>query len=89
MEYAIHLFILLVAARVFGRLAQRFGQPSSVGEILGGVAVALLIAPLSKDFPILLDLTHGPAITIASEVGIFFLLLYAGIEMPPQKIASH
>lgn len=89
MEYAIHLFLLLVAARVFGRLAQRFGQPSSVGEILGGVAVAFLIAPLSKDFPILLDLTHGPAITIASEVGIFFLLLHTGIEMQPKEMSSH
>lgn len=89
MEYAVHLLIILVAARIFGRLAQAIGQPSSVGEILGGVFVALLVIPFSQELPILLSLADGPAIEIASEIGIFFLLLYTGIEMQPKEIASH
>ncbi len=89
LEHAAHLLILLVAARLFGRLALAIGQPSSVGEVFGGVAVLFLIAPFSDDIPLLQNLVGGPVMEIASEIGIFFLLLYTGIEMQPKEISDH
>ncbi|MGB1547605.1 MAG: cation:proton antiporter [Alphaproteobacteria bacterium] len=89
MEYAIHLLIVVVAARFFGRLAHHIGQPFSMGEILAGVVLALLLALLPKDMLFLSSLVESPALAVAGEIGIFFLLLYAGIEMRPKEIAEH
>ena len=44
MDYVAQFLILLVAARVMGRLAIRLHQPASVGEIAAGALLALLAA---------------------------------------------
>lgn len=88
MEHALHLFLLLVAARLFGEMAARLGQPSSMGEILAGVTITLSAAAF---VPVALfsDLAESPFLDIAADFGIFFLLLVGGIEMRPREIADH
>lgn len=88
MEHALHLVILLIATRLLGALFERWRQPSSMGEITAGILLALLAAvPLLT--PLLGGLPTSPFLGVAAEFGIFFLLLFAGIEMRPQEIASH
>lgn len=88
MEHALHLLILLAVTRLFGEIAKRLGQPASIGEILAGVAIAL-VALASAPIPLLASLAESPFLEIAAEFGIFFLLLLAGIEMRPREIAEH
>jgi Kef-type K+ transport system membrane component KefB len=92
MEHIVHLFLVLAMARLFGRLAHRVGQASLLGEILGGVLLALVLTQIS-DVPVLSGLLNGlldsPVISITGDIGVFFLLLAAGIEMEPKEISDH
>ncbi|MDN2565597.1 cation:proton antiporter [Aquibium sp. A9E412] len=88
MEHALHLFALLVVTRLFGELLERLRQPAAIGEILAGVALAL-VAASALPVPLLADLADSPFLGVAAEFGIFFLLLLAGIEMRPKEIADH
>jgi Kef-type K+ transport system membrane component KefB len=88
MEHALHLFLLLVVTRLFGEVSERVGQPASMGEIVAGVAIALVTAA-ALPLPLLVNLAESPFLEVAAEFGIFFVLLLAGIEMRPREIAEH
>lgn len=88
MEHILHLLFLLLLARAIGELAERLGQPASMGEIMAGVMIALVLA-LGVPSPFLAELAGSPFLEIAADFGIFFLLLLAGIEMRPGEIAKN
>lgn len=89
MEAGIHLLIMLVAAWVFGHIAEAIKLPASVGQVLAGVIVAITGDALAPVIPLLDGISTSPSVKGVGEAGIFFLLLYAGIEMKPAEIASH
>lgn len=89
MESGIHLLVILVAAWVFGHLAEAIKLPASVGQVLAGVMVAIAGDALAPLVPLLHGISDSPSVMGVGEAGIFFLLLYAGIEMKPSEIASH
>lgn len=66
------LLVLIVAARLLGRLFARYNQPELIGEILAGVllgpAVLRLISP-------------NPALAGIAELAVFLIILSAGLEM--------
>lgn len=66
------LLLLIIAARVFGRIATRFKQPAIVGEMFAGVLIG----------PSVFDLVHASeALSGISELAIFLIVLSAGLEM--------
>lgn len=73
--FLLTLAAILVAAKVFGELAERIGQPAVLGELLAGVLLgssALAVIPAS-----------GPSaeiITVLAELGVLVLLLEIGLE---------
>lgn len=81
------LFMVLVLARLFGAAAERIGQPSSVGEIAAGVALAAAIALVGDAAPVLHGIADSTAVSGLAQVGIFILVLLAGIELQPSEIA--
>ena len=89
MESGIHLLIMLVAAWVFGHGAEAIKLPASVGQVLAGVAVATSGDALSPFIPLLDGIAASPSVMGVGEAGIFFLLLYAGIEMQPSEITDN
>lgn len=89
MEAAVHLLIILLAAWVFGHVAEAIKLPAAVGQILAGVVMALLGGAVAPSFPVLHTIAESSAVQGVGEAGIFFLLLYAGIEMRPAEIAGH
>lgn len=89
MEHALQILIVVVATRILGRMAVRAHLPASVGEILAGALLALVLGALVADIPYLGAVVASPATEIVGEVGIFFLMLYAGIELKPSEIIDN
>lgn len=67
-----NLLILLVISKVFGEVFERFKQPAMIGEIIAGIIVG----------PSLLNIIHRTEdIKVISELGIFLLVIIAGLEI--------
>ena len=83
-ELLIVILVLIVVARSVGELMQRLGQLAILGELLAGIALGTLITygPLSQ-FTGLADNEVFGAIT---SLGMFFLMLMAGMEMDVNKL---
>lgn len=66
------LLLLIVVARLFGRLFARYNQPEMIGEIMAGVllgpAILGLIAP-------------NDGLAGVTELAVFLIILNAGLEM--------
>ncbi len=80
------LLILLVATRAFGEVAERLGQPALVGELTAGVAIGAIVASFPGTFPTLSGLGDNEVFITITDLGMFFLMLFAGLEMQPRKI---
>ncbi len=89
MEVVLFLFIMLVTTRALGEGTERIGLPASVGEVLAGVMLAVLISRLGGLAPGLAAVVDGPEIKLLATIGIFALMLLAGIEMRPNEIAAN
>jgi Kef-type K+ transport system membrane component KefB/nucleotide-binding universal stress UspA family protein len=85
--------ILLLAARTLGELAQRWGQPAVVGELLAGIALGP--SGLSGALPLIGRwlLPHsdvqGYLLEVISLMGAMFLLLITGLETDLPLIRRH
>jgi Kef-type K+ transport system membrane component KefB len=66
----------------------RTGQPALVGELLAGVSLGIVVTHNSETFPVLADLPENPVFTAITDLGIFFLMLMAGLELRPKKLAE-
>jgi Kef-type K+ transport system membrane component KefB len=67
-----NLLILLVSARIFGEIFERFKQPAMIGEIIAGIILG----------PSLLNLIHRTEeIKVISELGVFLMVIIAGLEI--------
>ncbi|WP_405237241.1 cation:proton antiporter [Lentisalinibacter orientalis] len=88
MELFYILLVLLLVTRVFGECAKRFSQPVLVGELLAGVILGILASSFSETFPVLADVSHNEVFKAITELGIFFLMLLAGMEMRPKDLTE-
>ena len=88
MQLFLELLALLLLTRIFGELAERIGQPASVGEILAGILLALSVVWLGSDLPFLSQMASSEVLEAVANLGIFFLVLSAGIEMEPREITE-
>jgi Na+:H+ antiporter len=75
------LLVLLVVTRVFGEVAHRAGQPPLLGELVAGIALGLLATHSTGPDLIPADLAEDPMFSAFTDLGIFFLMLYAGVEL--------
>ncbi len=80
------LLVLLVATRVFGEAAERLEQPALVGELIAGVALGAVVAKYPGAFPNLIGLERNEVFVTVTDLGMFFLMLFAGVEMQPNKV---
>ena len=87
MEHALQILIVVIATRIFGRLAVRAHQPASVGEILAGIGLAVGFTAYAGNTHLIAAIVASPATEQVAQIGIFFLMLYAGVELQPREIA--
>lgn len=67
-----NLLILLVLARLLGEIFEKMKQPAMIGEILAGIILG----------PTLLDIIHRTEdVKAISELGVFLLVIIAGLEI--------
>lgn len=88
MELLYVLLVLLAATRAFGEVAVRVGQPALVGELLAGVVLGIVVGQNGETFPVLTELPENPVFAAFTNLGIFFLMLMAGLELRPAKLAE-
>lgn len=82
------LLVLLVASRLLGELAVRVGQPQLVGELVAGVALGAVINAYPGALPHLVRVSDTETFRIIVEMGAFFLMLLAGLELHPGELAK-
>jgi Kef-type K+ transport system membrane component KefB len=74
-----NMLLLLVLARVFGEVMERFKQPAMIGEILAGVVLG----------PTMLNvMVRNEELKVISELGVFLLVIIAGLEINIRDIAK-
>lgn len=88
MELFIILLALLVAGRIFGEVAVRAGQPSLVGELIAGILIGAVVHYYPETFPAFVGLAESEVFRAVTDLGVFFLMLLAGIEMQPHKLTE-
>ncbi len=78
MEFSlVNLLLVLTIAWLGGALAGRLGYPSILGEIFAGIVFG----------PPLLGVIHSNAgLAALSEVGVFLMMVYIGMEVDPRAL---
>ena len=96
----IQLAVIIAAARVFGAIARRFGQPSVVGEIIAGLLLGpslfgwlypeLFAAVFQPTLPgvtqSLSDAALPKIFTVIAQIGLIFLLFLVGLEFEANHV---
>jgi Kef-type K+ transport system membrane component KefB len=73
------ILFLLIVSRVAAELAERFGQPAMIGEIVAGLILG----------PALLGLIHpSPELTAIADIGLLMLVLLAGTEISLEQLVD-
>lgn len=79
LPFFVILLLLLAFARVLGELMERIGQPAMMGEILAGILLG----------PSVLNLIHmNSELTVFSQLGVFMLVIIAGMEINVVQIVE-
>ena len=77
-SFLLSLIVIFAAAKLFGELAERIGQPAVLGEMVGGIVVGTsglrLIDP------------HAAVLDLLSELGIVLLLFLIGLETDLRRL---
>jgi Kef-type K+ transport system membrane component KefB len=76
----ISLLIILTIAWPVGALFVRIGLPVMLGQLLTGLILG----------PAVLNIIHpSEGISFLADLGIFFAMFYAGMEMDPKELVEH
>jgi Kef-type K+ transport system membrane component KefB len=76
-ELFISVVIILVATRLLGEFSQRLRLPPLVGELAAGIIIGPYVLKL---------VTPDQSLNVISDLGVFFLMLLAGLQMDPRQI---
>jgi len=79
LPFIVNLLILLLSAKILGEIAERFGQPAMIGEVLAGV---ILGPSLFNIIPVVGDIKP------IADLGVFLLIFMAGMEIEADEIKN-
>jgi Kef-type K+ transport system membrane component KefB len=78
--FLLSLIAIFAAAKLFGELAERLGQPAVLGELVGGIVVGVSGLHLVD--------SHSEVIHLLAELGVILLLFLIGLETDLGKLLS-
>ncbi|NNC55947.1 MAG: cation:proton antiporter, partial [Woeseiaceae bacterium] len=81
------ILILLVVTRTFAELAERAKLPALVGELIAGIFLGMLLQRFQGQVPALWFAANSELFVGLADLGMFFLMLLAGIRMEPLEFA--
>jgi len=81
------VLILLVVTRMFGEMAERAKIPALVGELLAGICLGYLLLRFQHLTPSIWFTANSDIFAGLADLGMFFLMLLAGIRMEPLDFA--
>ncbi|MCD6558407.1 MAG: cation:proton antiporter [Palaeococcus sp.] len=70
-----YVFVIIATARVFAEIFERLGYPGFLGEISTGLILGVVLKNLPR-----------ADLDLLAELGIFFLMMYAGLELTPEEV---
>jgi len=70
-----YVFIIIALARVLAEIFEHIGYPGFLGEILAGLFLGVFLTPMPIE-----------ELNLLAEFGIFFLMMYAGLELTPEEV---
>ncbi|MCX6281687.1 MAG: cation:proton antiporter [Bacteroidetes bacterium] len=79
LPFIVNLLVLLLSAKILGEVAERFGQPAMIGEVLAGV---ILGPSLFNIIPVVGDIKP------IADLGVFLLIFMAGMEIEAEEIRN-
>jgi len=82
------ILILLVVTRTFAELAERANLPALVGELVAGIFLGFLLQRFQGLAPSIWFAANGDLFSGLADLGMFFLMLLAGIRMEPLDFAK-
>ncbi len=80
MEQFETLLILMVVVWVAGKVFRMLNLPVLFGEVLGGILVGPMVFGLVEP--------NNETIILLAELGVFFLMLHAGLETNPKELLN-
>ena len=84
----LQLIVILLAARVFGGVARRLGQPPVIGEIAAGVLLgpSLLGWVMPDASAFLFPSASMPTLQLLSQIGVLLFMFVVGVELEPSYL---
>src|SRR5688500_15184200 len=79
-QFLVALIAIFAAAKLFGELAERIGQPAVLGEMIGGIVVGVSGLHLVD--------AHTPVLHLLAELGVLLLLFLIGLETDIRRLMS-
>jgi Kef-type K+ transport system membrane component KefB len=86
LQFVLGLAIIVSAAKAFGYLSTRLGQPAVLGELL----VGLVLGPTALDmlgWPVFGDQHLGETLSHLAHLGVLFLMFIAALEVDLEAMA--
>ncbi|AMW98908.1 cation:proton antiporter [Rummeliibacillus stabekisii] len=83
MELLLQLVIIILATKIAGAIAVRFGQPSVLGEIIVGIIIGPAVLGLIG------NINDNELLHTFSELGVIFLMFFAGVETNIKDLTSN
>ncbi len=88
MNVLLIILILLLVTRTFAELAERVKLPALVGELIAGIFLGFLIQRFQGIAPTIWFASNSELFAGLADLGMFFLMLLAGIRMEPLDFAK-
>ena len=88
MEVLYVLLVLLLVTKLCAEVAVRVGQPALIGELVGGILVGLGLMLLPNSETAIAHVGSDQTFDAILDLAVFFLMLVAGLEMRPGKLAK-